>query len=81
MWVYRLIWAPAKRCSPMCPHAAEAFAEHGDISRCRVEQAGDHGDQRRLAATGRTDEQRHFTKADIEIDAAQNLHLRFALTE
>jgi hypothetical protein len=54
---------------------------HPDTSSIRVVEAGDAGEQRRLAGARGTDERHHFRRAHGQARAAQRPHLRVADVE
>jgi len=56
-------------------HAVNGFTIELDAAAARVLEAGDGAQQRALAATGGADKDAELAFADIQVDAAQGMHL------
>src|SRR5258708_22505157 len=57
------------------------LAQNFNRARGWIEQPGDHGDQGRLSATGRTNQHGELSHFDVQVELAQHLSARLALTE
>jgi len=60
---------------------SDVLIEELDLTSAAVEQPGDDGNQGRLPASARANEEREFSLPGVEINAAQDLHPRRALSE
>ncbi len=60
-------------------HLVDHLAVDGDVAHGHAFEAGDHAQERGLAAAGRADEDDELARFDLEIDAVDDLHRAEAL--
>src|SRR5262245_24498237 len=59
----------------------QGLVQDGELTVVRIEQPGDGRQQRRLSTAARSDEKRHLSQRDVQIDATEDERLRLALAE